>query len=211
MTDATKLADALERPIIFSGEMVRAILDGRKTQTRRVCKEQPKRSNYLREATSREAPRFVGQSFIESTYQANVVACIECPYGQPGDRLWVRETWRVHSSLDSECPSNLSDRLIVDYRAGGTVGISRPGKWRPSIHMPRKFCRLVLEVKAVRVERLQNISQKDAKAEGMTGAQPDLKFADLWNSLNAKRGYGWRVNPWVWVIEFAAVEGKDDD
>ena len=143
-----------------------------------------------------------------------------CPLGVPGDRLWVRETW--HS-----CP-HCHD--IVAYRAGGWMTTvdgeidtedvrPLPRKcsahgWKPSIHMPRRFSRITLEIVAVRVERVQEITEQDAVAEGaafMPAADlrderltvPQLVFSHVWDSLYSKRGLGWDANPWVWVIEFA--------
>jgi len=191
-----------ERPILMSGPMVRAILEGRKSQTRRECKPEWYRCLDMEEPDARAA------------------ALTRCPYGQPGDRLWVRETWgkdpdgrpcyradcTVH--LDSD---NYADQLEHDRLVG-----ARWARWRPSIFMPRWACRLVLEIVAVRVERLQEISEADVRAEGceiramwMFGADTKEKrnaiarpvYQNLWDSLNAKRA-PWSSNPWVWVVEF---------
>jgi len=205
-----------ERWILFSGAMVRAILDGRKTQTRRVIKPQP--DNTLGSFAS-----LLGQ---------------RCPYGQPGDRLWVREMWRlVRVNAGTNC-----EFLDVQYRAGFAVR-SRENcvdmaanqltsakwemgercafdRWRPSIHMPRWASRITLEVTGIRVDRVQDVSEADARAEGVTATygtarQDDEKrwradhraeFAKLWDAINAKRGYGWDTNPWVWVVEFRRVD-----
>lgn len=170
-----------ERPILFSGEMVRAILDGRKTQTRRVIKPQGE------------------------PYTIEDVDVLKCPYGIPGDRLWVRETfadlrgmgfghkwaYRADTPEGSE-----SDRIRIGY------GV----RWKPSIHMPRWASRITLEITDIRVERVQDITYIDAKAEGVEYEKgytdPREAFATLWNSINAKRDYGWAMNPWVWIIEF---------
>lgn len=181
-----------ERPILFSTKMVKAILEGRKTQTRRVIKPQP---NDIRESP------FV-KSGIETTHGYEIKLKHE-----PGDRLWVRETWNV---LDSDgCkPSDISpikERAI--YKANG----DEYPFWRPSIFMPRWASRIALEVVNVRVERVQDISEEDAMHEGATpllvdpdgGSCPYCEgFRALWDSINAKRGYGWDANPWVWVVEF---------
>jgi hypothetical protein len=166
-----------ERPILFSGEMVRAILEGRKTQTRRVIKPQL-RINY------------------------------KCPYGQPGDRLWVRETWQCFKPNTEEIinPNTVNIRALA-YRATNEWR----GKWRPSIHMPRWASRITLEITAVRVERLQDIGEVDAMREGdPTCENTHIDwFRALWDSINAKRGYSWESNPWVWVVEFQRIrEGK---
>lgn len=179
-----------ERPIIFSGPMVRAILDGRKTQTRRAVKPQP-----LWVASP-------GVPF--KTMDADPKGTINCPYGQPGDRLWVRESIHVMQ------PRHDGDTGSVLYRADGHGDWI--GKWHPSIHMPRWASRITLEVVSVRVERLNGISEKDAKAEGYKSQSimenPDagrLWFRDLWQSINAPGS--WAENPWVWVVEFKRVEG----
>ncbi len=169
MTTATK-----ERPVLFSGPMVRAILDGRKTQTRRVLKKQPelwdtkvgKRWAYpLRDGTQQD---------IEADGHGRVLA--ECPFGKPGDRLWVREAWRPYRE-GGERGVDLLDG--VQYRSDATIrecgttaqflrvwDLDRKTLWRPSIHMPRWASRISLEVTTVRVERLQAISEEDAVAEG---------------------------------------------
>lgn len=183
-----------ERPILFSGEMVRAILEGRKTMTRRVIKPQP--------AGEWAAP---GKT--------------ACPYGQPGDRLWVRETWRKTNWTDE--PNRGEWRVF--WRATEKEDSRNNGLWRPSIHMPRWASRILLEVVSVRVERVQDISEEDARAEGVEWQNerpcwvnyldredwsPTARdsFRTLWDSINAKRGYGWDANPWVWVVEFKKIE-----
>lgn len=191
-----------ERPILFSGPMVRAILDGRKTQTRRVVKPQ------------------------RHAEQWPECGCI-CPYGAPGDRLWVRETWGTLACYDCYPPKVLSlhsfDRgWSESFLATACDGAVK--KWRPSIHMPRWASRITLEVTGVRVERLQEISEGDAKAEGALwragdgcawGWRHDLQnefvhetakesFAELWDIINGAGS--WEANPWVWVVEFKRLE-----
>ena len=194
------------KPIIFSAPMVQAILDGRKTQTRRVIKPQPER--YLSRDAGNRVPIAVwvdNQKWVKPPYQ-------------PGDILWVRETWATVSSG------------IIEYKATykepytGSAEIDHIGnkiKWRPSIHMPREATRIFLRVTNVRVERLQDITEEDAKAEGCherllndgwknigkLTARDD--FIMLWEYLNAKRGYGWDTNPWVWVIEFERITKEE--
>jgi hypothetical protein len=176
-----------ERPILFSAPMVRAILEGRKTQTRRVVNPQP--SSGVRTSV------FVG-SGVEDGHGRE----IRPRYGVPGDRLWVRETW-------AEPSGNRPD--IYRYRADFHDHADTRIRWRPSIHMPRAACRIGLYINAVRIERLQAITDADAIAEGIDGKTlgqpPRLDYANLWNQLNEKRGFGWDVNPWVWVIDFSAV------
>ena len=174
-----------ERPILFNGPMVRAILDGRKTQTRRVVKPQPetKPHNGVDDKWFSEYSDIKNLGFLKHT----------CPFGQPGDRLWVREAF-------TEYPQK---GLL--YKADGCnkkLGVW--WGWRPSIHMPRRASRIKLEVTDVRVERLQNISEEDIYAEGIDTNSHD--FMELWDSINAKRGHGWDANPFVWVVEFRRVE-----
>ena len=175
-----------EHPILFSTEMIRAILDGRKTQTRRVIKPQyPKFSH-----------GFGGCFFCGDGDDGiiEVAGVLYCPYGVPGDTLWVREMWAMadngHTYYRADYPASIPMRATKLF--GGTG-------WKPSIHMPRSASRLTLEVINVRVERVQEISEEDAIAEGV--ASVDL-FASLWDTINAKRGYAWDTNPWVWVVEF---------
>ena len=197
-----------ERPILFSGEMVRAILDDRKTMTRRVVKPQPEQDT--------DCPYHIGTG-IER--KARI-----CPYGKPGDRLWVRETFCDRN--------NNGEQTKPLYRADGQEyedgdGWHFEAKWKPSIFMPRMYSRITLEITNVRVERLQGISEKDAFAEGIDdeseeynkaehfqlggsqiqgGAPAIFTFIGLWDSINAKRGYSWESNPWVWVVEFERIK-----
>jgi hypothetical protein len=187
-----------ERPILFSGAMVRALLDGSKTQTRRIVKGR---------ALDWLQPGMFNREYVASPDNGL------SPYGFAGDRLYVRETWQ-HSNHPLG-PYD-SDSLVF-YRADyfddphGPDGEKSPEgryrEWRPSIHMPSAASRILLEVTGVRIERLQDISEDDAWAEG---CPEDATWALdwyqlLWNSLNAARGYGWDVNPWVWVVEFKKV------
>lgn len=195
-----------ERPILFSAPMVRAILEGRKTQTRRVAKEFTGNGNL--DAILKRFPNQEG-----------------CPYGQPGDRLWVRETWRTDESLNDQAPNQFSG-WPVRYEADGAVlkhGCffgNTSGKTRVAIHMPRWASRILLEITSVRAERLRDISQSDAMAEGAPPSHPSIDrvsaefgfadfsrswYAQLWEQIN---GCGsWGNNPWVWVIEFKRIEG----
>lgn len=201
-----------ERPILFNGAMVRAILAGAKTQTRRAVKG--------------AALDWLSKAQFTPEYVASPGNDL-CPFGHPGDRLWVRETTEAdHDTSDGVALSRYSaDRAPVCYPAGtggGFDGAIQHWRYsresRPSIHMHRDTCRLVLEVAAVRVERLQAISEADVRAEGIEAhsddgvtyygpsghgdARPEMAFRDLWNST----GGDWDSNPWVWVIEFKRVE-----
>lgn len=215
-----------ERPILFSGEMVRAILGGRKTQTRRVVKPQPPAGIvYLEPETCMLRVR------AHDGLDHHAWNDIRCPYGQPGDRLWVRETWtRVHPAmLQSLDPDPDSHEWETVYRAdanGGYVGrMLECTRWRPSIHMPRWASRLTLEITSVRVKRLHDISEEDAKAEGvesgiwdrengvLAGAvypedEERLSFRDgfgfVWESIYGPES--WNANPWVWVVEFKRIQ-----
>jgi len=203
-----------ERPIIFSGPMVRAISKKRKTQTRRTTGlEDVNKNPDLWELKSVRALNYMAKKSAKGKFGAyfhseqiedrTLSVCPQiCLYGGPGDRLWVKETF-----------ASLTERLII-YRADDKGDKAVDVKWRPSIHMPRWASRITLEIKNVRVERVRDISIDDIKAEGITmpAFDPDSDdkypdpwevWADLWNSIYDERGYGWTKNPWVWVIEFA--------
>ncbi|WP_199635088.1 hypothetical protein JEM67_09820 [Serratia sp. PAMC26656] len=217
-----------ERPVIFNGEMVRAILDGRKTQTRRVMKVQPKPSktrpgdfwfsSKKLESMVHVSDFMPGNSPIADCHHFFQEHC--CPFGQVGDRLWVRETFMDLTGTGIEATTGKFDGFA--YRAdtpagsyGDEVRKEYGLKWTPSLHMPRKACRILLEITAVRVERLNDISEEDAKAEGYPverevdgGAHdPWLWFRDLWDGIYPDNDF--KVNPWVWVIEFKRVGGSD--
>lgn len=185
MSVATK-----ERPILFTGEMVRAILDGKKTQTRRVERRKVRIVD--------GSKMFIQDVFTHKT-SMHKDAQINCPYGIPGDRLWVRETWATGGS-----PSGYSykadSETWKDRKSGGP-------DWRSPMFMFRRSSRITLEIVNVRIERVQDLSEDDAQAEGIRRSYPKRWFfGELWDSINAKRGYGWDVNPWVWVIEFKRVK-----
>ena len=211
-----------ERPILFSGPMVRALIDGRKTQTRRVMKpnacglevdeitELPALDPILKCVVSGHSGVWEDGHGFDLRWN--------CPYGVPGDRLWVRETWQFDNAeyvaLHKREPWHggpSREAAEVHYRATERHPDIFP-KWTPSIFMPMWASRLTLEITNVRVERVQDISEDDAKAEGVTliqgnprrhdGLDFSSEYASLWDSLNAKRGYGWKVNPWVWVVSF---------
>ncbi|MBF0260424.1 MAG: hypothetical protein HQL97_01130 [Magnetococcales bacterium] len=188
-----------ERPILFSGEMVQAILAGRKTQTRRVVKPQPEERKITEPGHEGVSLHLPGQSAYKDGVHEKWIRRGEywdCPYGKPGDRLWVRETF---------CIDDRPFRGGVLYRADfASPEIISP--WKPSIHMPRWASRLLLEITRVRVERVREISDVDAIAEGVISKEA---FMPLWDSINAVRGHGVETNPWVWVIDFKVVDGRD--
>lgn len=221
-----------ERPILFSGPMVRAILEGRKTVTRRVVKPQP---DFLGSMVDPNTPF--------KTLDAGLHARITCPYGEPGDRLWVRETWtdvnmcgapalayradedirdlmEEPGFLDDRGAFNYDDPRVKPYPFACWYAELDQARWRPSIHMPRWASRILLEITAVRVERLQDISEEQALAEGVHGEPCDHArqacsdigcwgdtakgaFGFLWEQLNGAGA--WQANPWVWVVEFKRV------
>ena len=205
-----------EKPIIFNGEMVRAILDGRKTQTRRVVKPQPWDS--VNHCVIKPDGR-LGTYEDRASGRVHILEGSDgkpCPYGAPGDRLWVRETWAVHHSFDDTKPSEIDGlgKILLWLRADASQdGWEARGQWRPSSQMPRWASRITLTVKDVRVERLKDIGEADAIAEGVEPKGLDhvvgtrYRFGQLWNSINYTRGFGWDVNPWVWVIEFEVEPG----
>lgn len=200
-----------ERPIIFSGPMVRAILDGRKSQTRRIATFKPREEGLNLGFSGLSVGHYCtgvptsgwvlcsrggGGCWNDRTFP------LHCPYGVPGDRLWARETFLLRAAGKHAVYRAEFDP--VDAAGFGAMY----GGWKPSIHMPRWASRITLEVVSVRVERLQEISEGDAFAEGIDGEAlhrakgyaPDA-FRKLWDSINAKRA-PWESNPYVWVIEF---------
>lgn len=201
-----------EHPILFSGAMVRALLDGAKTQTRRVVKPQPVYGDVAGTFASwMFKKRHASGHWLYPNARSIILS--ECPHGQIGDRLWVRETF---------FPSPASHGGGNHYKATEVDDFLPTMPWKPSIHMPRAASRITLEVTGVRVERLQDISEADAIAEGLTPAivagqtlwelpngakvaDPRRAYCALWDSLNAARGYGWDVNPYVWIVEFKRI------
>lgn len=239
-----------ERPILFSGPMVRAILEGRKTQTRRVMKPQPERNPHSggwrwHPPTSKYDERY--DMWLPSSQwldgldptQCGAAAIVEFgPFGVRGDRLWVRETWGITAAktvapfTQGQVLEGEYDILRRDLPLTFWYRADDPNydvmSWRPSIHMPRVACRITLEITDVRVQRLQDISEADAAAEGvgrielspapLLGEHMGIKmyghpatsthvhaFRVLWDEINGNRGFGWDANPWVWAITFKRV------
>ena len=184
------------KPILFNTEMVRAIIDGRKTATRRLVKPQDLR--VLDSPYHRKHPEVSDKVLLERL--------CEPPY-LPGDILYVRETWAAWSRTEGTAPE-------IHYKADGE---SLQGvKWRPSTHMPREAARLFLRVKDVRVERLRPMGLDDFEEEGVSTIaglwDTTAMFADLWDNTIKKSEipiYGWDANPWVWVIEFERISREE--
>ncbi|WP_235365876.1 hypothetical protein [Proteus terrae] len=199
-----------ERGIIFNAVMVRAILDGRKTQTRRIMKPQPK----LSENGGTWWPSNICQSMIniEEMMQDNEgiwagIAGIACPHGGVGDRLYVRETFK-----DGVCTESTIAYKATHKPSDLEEGWYEEIKWTPSIHMPRRYSRITLEITDVRVERLKDAGDTEFKAEGyplereLTGGSMDpfCWFRNLWDSVSPTN-FKYEDNPWVWVIEFKRI------
>ncbi|WP_306043604.1 hypothetical protein [Mameliella sp. MMSF_3455] len=224
-----------DKPILFSGPMVRALLDGRKTQTRRVAKITAVMGDKVGITSPNESLiELEPGEFHKGIFHYESVDALSGPCRLPyaiGDRLWVREAWRTSRHYDDLKPSEMGGEEPVQYIADGAVYAHAgsvddlSGRARPSMFMPRWASRLTLIVTDVRVQRVQEISNEDAKAEGCKGdlsriRQMDLfgaseddremmrlmtcgwQFRDLWDGLNARRGYGWDVNPWVAAYTF---------
>jgi hypothetical protein len=202
-----------ERPILFTAPMVRGILEGRKTQTRRVVKG-------------------VSLDWLDNAgFEPAFVASPEnglSPYGFAGDTLWGRENFRLDVAYNGTKPSLVDSRAAVFFEAGGQLGAGVPGKLRPAIHMPRYACRLVLPLADVRIERLNDCSEEDALAEGVVWSEkhqwfhvpgvahpnPDFPvlarstaremYAALWDTISGSGA--WLGNPWVWVLDFRPLQ-----
>lgn len=210
-----------ERPILFSGPMVQALLDGRKTQTRRVVSSPSKKHDEftLLEHEKGWWPYLSDDGESSITDDGNETP-IDCPYGVPGDRLWVRETfalWREGYDRRGHVVyrADMKDKAGEDFSQPDLMGLS---KWYPSIRMKRVYSRLTLEITEVRVQRLQEISEEDAKAEGVSvnltavlategrvGSRVchTSAYIKLWDSINGAGS--WAANPWVWAITFMPV------
>jgi hypothetical protein len=198
--------------------MVRALLDGNKTQTRRVLKVQPDFSVIKSEYQDPNLWEFRKRFMMYADWHGHEHAMYRkteihpdmpvyqhrSPFGEPGDRLWVREAWGYNPDFPG-MPGFACYRADPGHEHDGI-------KWKPSIHMPRSACRIKLEITDVRIERLNDCSHEDAEAEGIRFLRdvpdadetltPRQLFMCLWDSINEDRGLGWDVNPWVWVIQF---------
>ena len=224
-------------PILFSTPMVQAILEGRKTQTRREVKPQPSADTFafsfgkVLDGSERRVLCMHKQNPVKD--KLPIVDSMQLPYGEPGDVLWVRETWAV---------AGARTRYKADHDwTDEEIELGETAQWKPSIHMPKSACRIFLEVVSVRVERLQDISEADAKQEGISivdqnpvniynnyvfnvknamwpgygsitktygFTNPKDSFHSLWESINGHQS--WVINPWVWVVEFKQIEKPEN-
>lgn len=195
-----------ERPILFSAPMVRAILAGTKTQTRRAVRPVGNDGGFVLQDYGRGWWPYRSDDG-ESPMKGDNEIPHACPYGLPGDRLWVRETW----GFNPDFPGLLGHVCFRADRGHEHDGIN----WRPSIHMPRAASRITLEVTGVRVERLQSISEADAIAEGVQRTaggswlpgpcdHPEWAYHQLWDQINGDGA--WAANPWVWAVSFRVVK-----
>lgn len=196
-----------ERPILFSGPMVRALLDGSKTQTRRVVKPQPDTRPGMN-CTRLVFKDRKGAPLLDEALEADPRLYVSlCPYGQPGDKLWVRESF-IHNAAEYEPMMSMTHPLVPaeTFYMADHNGDARGLGWKPSIHMPRALSRITLEITGVRVERLQDISDADSLAEGVDRTNTSIpgyakeRYCQLWESINGPDS--WDANPWVWVVEF---------
>mgnify|MGYP005813132663 CR=1 FL=1 len=224
------------KPILFSGSMIRAILDGRKTQTRRIIKDVPAGARYA-------GIHYASHQHDAWFFNSPSGPCKKKVWLDPGDLLWVRESHYMTDDGHDEYPLFIADgeetiaahllEVEAMEHAHPTVDWSSHKKLRPSIHMPRWASRLTLEVTDVRIQRLQEISEGDAKAEGIAMLRQDRDgmqhwglpddgdgvhprraswaFARLWDSINASRGFGWDANPWVAAITFRVIRQNIDE
>lgn len=204
-----------QRPILFNTEMVRAILEGRKTQSRRIIKNIP--------PAAAKVWHDGAEWIIENERGECWLGKLKCPYGRPGDRLWVRETWAEICYNELGCDGLECLEHGFEYKADkpaekwpgswpndfGGDEVPDAAKWHPSIHMPRHAARLFLEITDVRAERLQNITDADAYDEGFEWVghgdiSPQYQFRELWQKINGHDS--WEQNPWVWVITFNRIK-----
>jgi len=220
----------VERPILFSAPMVRALLDGSKTQTRRVMNPQPEPipPDVQRMKPYDDSGYWWSCAKAQQMVSMHDAHCLS-PYGFERDRLWVRETWMQlydsgNGGLTCLVPSGEASQIALrraKYRATDKPPENFAAKWKPSIFMPRWASRITLEVAEVRCQRLQDISEEDAKAEGVEianghpelgaiiGAGPSYRegFAQLWREINGKRpGCAWSDNPWLWCVSFRRLK-----
>ena len=200
-----------EKPILFTTENVKAILGGRKTQTRRILKPQPHCEDslecgiYTPALIDKDGMMYPADYQIFGAYTLDGEIGWKFPYGTIGDKLWVRETWKPYNCMGG-----------ISYKADGDTH----GKWKPSIHMFKEYARIWLRITNIKIERVQDITESDAIAEGSQLPIENLpkscqqavwserqQFSRLWDSINLKSG-SWESNPWVWVISFVRTSRK---
>ncbi|MGI4776901.1 MAG: hypothetical protein ACRYGA_02090 [Janthinobacterium lividum] len=230
----TTVVNHRERPILFSAPMVRMLLAGTKTQTRRAVAMPRKRDSFVLVDLGNGWWPYQSDDGESHSCDDGMEYPYSCPYGQPGQRIWVREAFRLLDSFDGDSPSRVGERCIdagyrkewapLQFEADGErrdwMVVGTPtyppqppsaGKLRPSIHIPRWASRITLEITDVRVERLQDISRGDAMAEGCPfpnmakGDDPCKWYAQLWDQINGAGA--WDANPWVWAVSFKHIEG----
>lgn len=217
----------MERPILFSGAMVLAILEGRKTQTRRLIKMRD--GSLCDDADIPVNDGFRASYVMDYSKTFPQWRQLDCPKGKPGDLLWVHETWQAQTQSGKWWHEvKREDRPLLNWAWTNPVRPAYeaiPPRWLPSIHMPREASRIMLEIVSIRVQKLQEISEEDAIAEGVERQgdfvviSPEAKrillkgnlaidrYARLWDSIHNYGGIGWEHDPWVWVIEFKVVDG----
>lgn len=207
-----------ERPILFTAEMVNAILAGNKTMTRRVIKPQP-HPDFLSRGIAGMAAQWPKQDGIRIFMKDGCSELVKCPYGRPGDRLWVREAWRAAKCYDELNGTQLTGKISgrnIKYIEGVDKFLSGPqiGRYRHARFMPRWASRITLEITNIKVERAQDITDTDALREGVDRTNTSItsipgyavqRFKALWDSIYKDWGYGWDSNPWVWVIKFKKI------
>lgn len=224
-----------ERPIIFNTTMVKAIIEGRKTQTRRLVKPQPKffkgnaGGHWWRCTHVQSMVRVEEELQNPGEYYKGFIDEVN-PFGKKGDRLWVRETFRFydsdecpHADFPCGCPRNGTPLFKASHDCGDGE------KWKPSIHMPRSASRIMLEITKIRIEQLNQISNQDAVQEGLlklpasgryvvnrgdqyfgaASTNPTEVFKWMWESIYGSRA--WELNPWVWVVEFNVIQGGNNE
>lgn len=208
-----------EKPILFQGEMIRAILDGRKTQTRRIIKPQP-HPQFLARGVWSVVPQWPHQDGVRWFMKDGCSELVKCPHGKPGDELWVRETWGLFPHYESWRLDEVPKDDAVLYRAANpALKTEAKMRWKPSIHMPRWASRIQLKITDIQVEQVQEISERDAEAEGIDPSGTSCgvcgepypscvdAFKCLWETINGKReGRSWDDNPWVWKVSFKRIK-----
>lgn len=214
-----------ERPILFNGEMVRAILEGRKTMTRRIIKPQPTKEDYklmrnIESSNKKDKDLFFWGKFENYRLVGRDHVHFKCPFGEIGDRLWVRETWLYDTFMEGEESDDIPQKNRVIYRATNpnypmTVG---SWKWKPSIFMPRRASRITLEITNIRVERLNDISEEDAISEGIVGINVPSggdDYYDYWRNYaipqNREDLFPWFISKPIQSFKslWESINGKD--